>query len=134
MIKRILEDGTVAGLSLESVQGGVLLTIDNRPQNAKPDIPNHQMSFMLNPVEVAEFIDGLKKQFVRISSAHGRTLIFEAPHAYRKDPIVIEIEDGDQRVQFPLREHEISFIRKALESMAASLLFVGTWSGEPEEL
>lgn len=130
MLKRELEDGTVAGLSLESVQGGVLLTIDNRPQNAKPDIPKHQMSFMLNPVEVAEFIDGMRKSFVRIYSAHGRTLTF----SWVRTPIYIEIAGEGEWIRFPLREHEICFIRKALESMAASLLFVGTWSGEPEEL
>lgn len=129
MLKRKLDDGTVVGLSLEAVREGVLLTLDN--QDAKPNIPKHQMSFMLNPVEVADLIDAMERPFafVRIySSAHGRKLI------YVKEGIFIRIEEGDEWIQFPLREHEISFIRKALESMAASLLLVGTWSGEPEEL
>lgn len=132
MLKRKLEDGTVVGLSLEAVQGGVLLTIDRR--YVYPDSPGRQLSFMLNPVDATEFIDGLKKDFVRISSGIGRTLKFEVPASYTKKPIILEIEEKGDRVRFPLREHEIRFIRKALESMAASLLFVGTWSGEPEEL
>ena len=129
MLKRKLDDGTVVGLSLEAVQGGVLLTLDN--QDAKSDIPKYQLSFMLNPVEVADLIDGMKRQFVFVRtyrSAHGRKL------TYVKNSGYIRIEEGDEWIQFPLREHENSFIIKALESMAASLLFVGTWSGEPEEL
>jgi hypothetical protein len=128
MLKRKLNDGTVVGLSLGEVPGGVL-PLDN--QDAKPDVPKHHMSFMLNPVEVADLIDGMERQFVFVRtyrSAHGRKL------TYVKNGGYIRIEEGDEWIQFPLREHEVRFIRKALESMAESLLFVGTWSGEPEEL
>jgi hypothetical protein len=131
MLKRKLEDGTIAELFLESDQGGVCLTIIHN--DSKTNIPKNLMSFMFNPVDAAEFIDGLRKPFAKIS-ANGRTLVFEAPPVYIKEPISIKIEKGKNWIRFPLREHEIRFIRKALESMAASLLSVSTWSGMPEEL
>lgn len=133
MLKRKLEDGTVVGLSLESVQGGVLITLDNT--SADSTAPKFQQSFMLNPVEVAEVIDGLNKHHFRIEAHDGRIIAFSAPLAWENKPTEIMIAESDcDWVRFPLRDCEVCFIRKALENMADSLLFVGTWSGEPEEL
>ena len=134
MLKKKLDDGTIVELSVESVQGGVLITLGNI--DASPDIPKYELSFMLNPVEASELISRLRSygSRCRITSAHGRTLIFNAPAEYEAVPPKIEIVHGDENIIFPLREHEVLLIRKALESMAASLLFVGTWSGEAEAL
>lgn len=133
MLKKKLKDGTVVGLSMESVQGGVLLTLDEQPTNPKAQ---RQKSFILNPGEVSEFIDGLRKQYCHIRAKDGRKLEFRSPQVWEHKPIYISITSelvDCSRIIFPLHEHEIYFIRKALEHMAASLLFVGTWSGEPEE-
>lgn len=133
MLKRKLKDGTVVGLSLESVQGGVLLTLDNQP--ADSTVPKFQQSFLLNPCEASELIDGLRKDYVRIDALDGRKLEFASPPVWRREPIYVQISESESDyIRFPLKEHEIRFVRKALESMTASLLFVGTWSGEPEEL
>lgn len=136
MLKRKLKDGTVVGLSIESVQGGVLLTLDEQPTDSIK--ARKQQSFMLSPGEVSEFIDGLHKQRCRIIHAmDGRRLEFCSPPTWEHQPIYIAIKPEsveEDIIIFPLHEHEIRFVRLALESMAASLLFVGTWSGEPEEL
>ena len=90
---------------------------------------------MLSPGEVSEFVDGLRKQHCHIHAADGRRLEFRYPHAWDK-PIYISIkpESVDEPIViFPMHEHEIRFVRKALEHMAESLLSVGVWSGEPEE-
>ena len=133
MLKKKLKDGRVVGLSLESVQGGVLLTLDEQPTDSTK--ARKQQSFMLNPGEVSEFIDGLSKQKCCIR-AIGKMLVFRSPQVWEHEPIHIAIKSEsveEDIIIFPLYEHEIRFIRKALEHMAESLLFVGTWSGDPEE-
>ena len=134
MLKRKLKDGTVVGLSMESVQGGVLLTLDEQPADSTK--ARKSQSFILSPGEVSEFIDGLRKQCCHIIHAiDGRRLEFRSPQVFEKLPIYIAIKPEsveEDIIIFPLYEHEIYFIRKALEHMAESLLFVGTWSGEPE--
>ena len=133
MLKRKLEDGTVVGLSLECVSGGVLVTLDNQPSDSTA--PKFQQSFLLDPCEVSELIDGLRKFYVRIDAIDGRKLEFCSPPSWQHEPCYVQISESESDyVRFPLKQHEIRFIRKALESLAATLLFVGTWSGEPEEL
>lgn len=134
MLKKKLRNGAVVQLSLTCVSGGVLLILEEQPADSSK-ARMHQ-SFILNPGEVSEFIDGLRKQYCHIRATDGRKLEFRSPQAWEHQPIYISIkpESADEPVIiFPLREHEIRFIRKALESLAATLLFVGTWSGEPEE-
>jgi len=132
MLKRKLEDGTVVGLSIESVQGGVLITLDNQPADSTPKF---LQSFLLNPAEVAELIYGMGRDYCEIRAKDGRELIFHNPRAFERCIASIEVRESKfDYVVFPLRECEIRFIVKALENMADSLLFVGTWSGEPEEM
>ena len=133
MLKKKLKDGTVVGLSCEMVSGGVLLTLDR--QDADAEGKTSLQSFLMNPAQVSEFIDGLEKGFVAIRNAKGDKLIYRKPPTYLAEPIHIAIipdstEEDD--MMFPLHAHEAYFIQKALENMSDSLLFVGTWSGEAE--
>jgi hypothetical protein len=133
MLKKKLKDGTIVGLSCEMVQGGVLLTLDRQDADAKGEAL--QQSFMMNPAQVSELIDGLEKQFVVIRSAKGDELIYRNPPMHEKGPTIIATKPDsieEEVMIFPLHEHEVRFIKKALENMSDSLLFVGTWSGEAE--
>ena len=133
MLKRKLSDGTVVGLSIASEQGGLLITLDKTPPYG--EAPKSAMSFMLNPVEAMEFWGGLGTAYCRISDASSRTLEFRSPPQYVGDPMHLKISEGDDSIRFPLRQCELDFIRKALPARyGSSLLFVGEWSGEPEEL
>lgn len=133
MLKKKLKDGTIVGLSCEMVQGGVLLTLDRQDADVKGEAL--QQSFLMNPAQVSEFIDGLGKRIVTIRSAKGDKLIYRNP-PMREDEtphIAIKPDSTEEDVMiFPLHEHEVHFIQKALENMSDSLLFVGTWSGEAE--
>lgn len=133
MLKKKLRDGTVVGLSCEMVSGGVLMTLDR--QDADAEGKTSQRSFMMNPAQVSEFIDGLERGFARIRSVKGDELIYRNPPEHRNDPISIAIRPESMEEDiliFPLHAHEVRFIRKALEGIAEHLLFVGTWSGEAE--
>ena len=134
MLKKKLKDGTIVGLSCEIVSGGVLLTLDR--QDADAEGKTSLQSFLMNPAQVSEFIDGLEKGFVGIRNAKGDELIYRKPPTYLDEPIHILIKpdstEGDA-MMFPLHGHEVHLIRKALENVANHLLFVGTWSGEVEE-
>lgn len=134
MLKKRLRRGNVVGLSCELVSGGVLLTLDEQP--ADPNAARLQKSFLMNPAQVSKFIDGLVKGFADIRAKNGDQLLFHNPPLYEKQPsnIAIKPDSMDENIIiFPLHDHEVSFIRKALEDMASHLLFVGTWSGEVEE-
>lgn len=134
MLKKKLKDGAVVGLSCEMVSGGVLLTLDR--QDADAGGKTSKQSFMMNPAQVSEFIDGLGRRFVAIRSAKGDKLIYRNPPEHENEPIHIAIKPSsieEDVMIFPLHAHEASFIQKALENMSDSLLFVGTWSGEVEE-
>ena len=133
MLKKKLRDGTVVGLSCEMVSGGVLMTLDR--QDADAGGKTSQQSFMMNPAQVSEFIDGLGRRFVAIRNAKGDKLIYRNPPEHENEPIHIAIKPDsieEDVMIFPLHAHEVRFIRKALEDWAEHLLFVGTWSGEPE--
>lgn len=133
MLKKKLRDGMVVGLSCEMVSGGVLLTLDR--QDADAEGKTLQQSFMMNPAQVSEFIDGLGKRFVGIRNAKGDKLIYCNPPEHENEPIHIAIKPDSTEEDvmiFPLHAHEVHFIQKALENMSDSLLFVGTWSGEVE--
>ena len=110
-----------------------LLTLDR--QDADAGGKTSQKSFLMNPAQVSEFIDGLGKRFVAIRSANGDKLIYRNPpmHEDETPHILIKPDSTEESVMiFPLHEHEVRFIQKALENMSDSLLFVGTWSGEAE--
>lgn len=134
MLKKKLRKGNVVGLSCELVSGGVLLTLDEQP--ADPNAARLQRSFLMNPAQVSKFIDGLVKGFADIRAQNGDELLFHNPPLWDRQPINIAIRPGsvdEHMIIFPLHDHEVSLIRKALEDMASNLLFVGTWSGEAEE-
>lgn len=133
MLKKKLRKGQVVGLSVEAVQGGVTLTLDEVPADSSKE--RKQQTVLLNPADVSAFIDGLGKQYFHMKFGD-KALEFRSPQSWEHMPIYISIKPvsvDEDIIIFPLHEHEIRFIRKALESMAASLLFVGTWSGELEE-
>ena len=133
MLKKKLRKGQVVGLSVEAVQGGVTLTLDEVPADSSKE--RKQQTVLLNPADVSAVIDGLRKPYFHTKFGD-KTLEFKVPQSWEHQPIYIAIKpvsvDEDVLI-FPLHEHEVRFIRKALESMAASLLFVGTWSGKLEE-
>lgn len=134
MLKKRLKDGAVVGLSCEMVSGGVLLTLDR--QDADAGGKTSKQSFMMNPAQVSEFIDGLERGFAAIRNAKGDKLIYRKPSTYLDGPIHIAIKPDSTEEDvmiFPLHAYEVHFIHKALENMSDSLLFVGTWSGEVEE-
>jgi len=134
MLRKKMNNGDIAEFSVESVQGGILLTLEHIPVDRLKK--NTRKSVVLNPVNVSKLIDGLLGQFCRLRG-DGLTLEFSVSQPWEHIAAYISIKPDyvdDDIVIFPLHNHEIRFIRKALENMAESMLFVGTWSGEPEAL
>lgn len=131
MLRKKLNDGTVVGLSLETDQGGILMTLSN-----DKDGESFQVSMLLNPSQAARLSDSLGAQHCRIQADDGHELVFRSPQTWEGLPIYLELrgDGGEEWIRFPLAECEVRYIRKALDHAALTMLYVGTWHGEPEEL
>lgn len=133
MLKRKLEDGTIVGLRVEAVAGGMMLALDH--QEVDESYPLRQLFIVMNPVEAIAFHEGLNKCRYEAKYCNGIKIKFRSPGPGDSFAPWIRLNnDNDDCIVFPLREEEVKFLRKAIEQLAQTLLFIGTWSGEPEEL
>lgn len=128
MLKRKLENGMTAGLSLAATENGVVITLDNR--NAK-DQPVLMISCDLNPVMAIRLYGKLLGSSCTISSG-ASVLTYSHEFDQRSKP-ELSLQCGNAKVSFPLRVEEIHFLRRALEDMSSHLMESRVWCGEAAE-
>ena len=133
MLKRKLSNGDVVNISIAEESGGVTLAIARQRYNPATYSLDAglSMAITLNPVKVAELIEGLGTNYCRIDSEDGCRLTFSSLGSTNSH---IELRQDTVALQFWLRKYEISFIRRALENLATSMMAPFKWCGVPEEL
>jgi len=133
MIKREMDDGRVLDLSMDLVSGGVMVSMVCRYPEGKGK-EDERESFVMSPSEVSELIEGLSSGRAVIRALDGRCLAFCGLGVYSLISIATEGESGlVPIISFPLREHEVRFVKIALENMADLLMSADRWSGDPDK-
>ena len=125
MLKRKLENGIIAGLSLETTENGVMITLDNR--NAIDQLIL-MISCDLNPVMAIRLYDKLLDNSCTITSG-ASVLTYSRAFEPGSKP-ELSLQCGSAQVSFPLRLEEIRFLRRALEDMSSHLMESRIWCGE----